>query len=1000
MKEANTKNPTPQKLTDDLKAEEEHSKGLRHFLTAVLKKVAKQAEEWNSFRRYNLMSSLHGPAKNASEGSIAKTSASLPTADPRKEKKDRERGRSGAPNENRDGNKDPKRACNACGRDGHVWEACKVRLGGHPDANPHSHIPWAKSEKGEAWANNPEHPRKTLPTTWTLSGEKLNREGKASRTIVLPLSGDRCTLTCTFKSHHSKTPRKVEVLVDTGSIDLNLISRDCAQQFIQDGSLVEEGKKWRIQSLHGEELANKYVAILLPVRYSNKIEIIPMNATIVDKLPYDFILGRPDIEKYKLLSGRKIPLTGDIQVDHCEIQKLWKKATESQDDGVLYHETHVTEPPTSTQNIRENVEQSSESSSATVTHTNRAVERTSQQATQRRLREGVTPDLSEPSTSFVELGLLDIKRREERLGDKSCNDRGEWVTEDRAETLVTKITQLVEQNVTAQLKTLQEGIKKGQLAQALRSLETQGMCRIDGPRVRGEDLLVDKPRVRGEDPKSTPSYEIIAPVHLLSILGEVPDLEAYCAKMHTIEGKRVHVSELIDSIDDNDEIDYSKEETPWEQSHDVNVDFTFGEDAKAEEVAKVKELLEKYDTVFSNNLTKQPAKLTPLQLKVDESRWKVPQNRRAARPQSMLKNLEIKNQVTKMLDVHLIQPSQAAEKSQVVLAKKPDGTWRFCIDYRALNDATESMGWPIPNIPEMFQRIGAKRPKFFAVMDLTKGFFQAPLDEKSRKYTTFTTWMGNYEFLRVPMGIKGAPPWFQQMIGKVLSGLLHHCCELYIDDVIIFGETFEEFLMNLKQVLDRFRDHGIIVSPKKCKFLMSSIEYLGHKIDEEGISFSQSQKAPVLNFPVPTKAGQLKQFLGMAVYFHSHVKDFSRLAQPLHSKLGKYNKAAKNKVLDLNEEEIEAFVKLQKAIDECPLLYFPDPQAEVILETDASDYGVGAYLYQKDPAGGENRPIAFISKTLQGSQRNWSVPGKEAYAIFHALQKLEHLLRDAFSSTH
>ena len=324
-----------------------------------------------------------------------------------------------------------------------------------------------------------------------------------------------------------------------------------------------------------------------------------MQATIVDKLPYDFILGRPDIEKYKLLSGRKIPLTGDIQVDHCEIQKLWKKATESQDDGVLYHDTHVTEPPTSTQNIRENVEQSSESSSATVTHTNRAVERTSQQATQRRLREGVTPDLSEPSTSFVELGLLDIKRREERLGDKSCNDRGEWVTEDRAETLVTKITKLVEQNVTAQLKTLQEGIKKGQLAQALRSLETQGMCRIDGPRVRGEDLLVDKPRVRGEDPKSTPSYEIIAPVHLLSILGEVPDLEAYCAKMHTIEGKRVHVSELIDSIDDNDEIDYSKEETPWEQSHDVNVDFTFGEDAKGEEVAKVKELLDKYDTVFS-----------------------------------------------------------------------------------------------------------------------------------------------------------------------------------------------------------------------------------------------------------------------------------------------------------------------------------------------------------------------------------------------------------------
>ena len=172
-----------------------------------------------------------------------------------------------------------------------------------------------------------------------------------------------------------------------------------------------------------------------------------------------------------------------------------------QDDGVLYHDTHVTEPPTSTLNIRGNVEQSSgNSSSATVTHTNRAAERTSRQATQRRHREGVTPDLSEPSTSFVELGLLDIKRREENLGDKRCNDSGEWVTEDRAETLVTKITKLVEQNVTAQLKTLQEGIKKGQLAQALRSLETQGICRIEEPRVRGEDSLVDKPRGRGEDP--------------------------------------------------------------------------------------------------------------------------------------------------------------------------------------------------------------------------------------------------------------------------------------------------------------------------------------------------------------------------------------------------------------------------------------------------------------------------------------------------------------------
>ena len=128
-----------------------------------------------------------------------------------------------------------------------------------------------------------------------------------------------------------------------------------------------------------------------------------MQATIVDKLPYDFILGRPDIEKYNLLSGRKIPLTGDIQVDHCEIQKIWENATESQyiDDVLLFEDTHVTETPTHTQKIEGNVEQSSgNNSSVTVTHRNRTAERIARQATQRRLRKGVTPDLCEPWTSL------------------------------------------------------------------------------------------------------------------------------------------------------------------------------------------------------------------------------------------------------------------------------------------------------------------------------------------------------------------------------------------------------------------------------------------------------------------------------------------------------------------------------------------------------------------------------------------------------------------------
>jgi hypothetical protein len=126
-----------------------------------------------------------------------------------------------------------------------------------------------------------------------------------------------------------------------------------------------------------------------------------------------------------------------------------------------------------------------------------------------------------------------------------------------------------------------------------------------------------------------------------------------------------------------------------------------------------------------------------------------------------------------MLEMGIIRPSQSAFWSQVILAPKLNGEWRFSIDYRRLNELTESMGWPIPNIEQSLNRKGEKRPKYFAVMDFTKGFFQAPLDESSSKYTAFATWHGLFEWVRVPMGLKGAPSWFQQQVAtKVLGGLL------------------------------------------------------------------------------------------------------------------------------------------------------------------------------------------------------------------------------------
>ena len=150
----------------------------------------------------------------------------------------------------------------------------------------------------------------------------------------------------------------------------------------------------------------------------------------------------------------------------------------------------------------------------------------------------------------------------------------------------------------------------------------------------------------------------------------------------------------------------------------------------------------------------------------------------------------------------IVQPSQEARNySQVLLTPKPNGKWRFCNDYVAVNTCSKSPGWPLPKIQEMLQRIGSHKAKYYTVMDLTSGYHQAPLAESARIFTAFITFFGIFEWLRVPMGLKGAPAYFQKVLATVvLIGLIQISCELYIDDVLVYGRTFEEFLANLKKV--------------------------------------------------------------------------------------------------------------------------------------------------------------------------------------------------------
>jgi hypothetical protein len=163
-----------------------------------------------------------------------------------------------------------------------------------------------------------------------------------------------------------------------------------------------------------------------------------------------------------------------------------------------------------------------------------------------------------------------------------------------------------------------------------------------------------------------------------------------------------------------------------------------------------------------------------------------------------------------MLKNNVIRKSQASTYSQILLTPKPNNKWRFCVDYRNFNATCKKQGWPIPNIKLMIQRIGqhVPRSKIFGKIDLTSGYHQAPLGESSRALTAFITIIGVFEWLRVPMGLGGAPSYFQQVMATVvLMGLLHICCELYIDDILIHAATETEFLHRTRQIFERFRKH-------------------------------------------------------------------------------------------------------------------------------------------------------------------------------------------------
>ena len=332
---------------------------------------------------------------------------------------------------------------------------------------------------------------------------------------------------------------------------------------------------------------------------------------------------------------------------------------------------------------------------------------------------------------------------------------------------------------------------------------------------------------------------------------------------------------------------------------------------------------------------------------------------------------EVRKLLDEMLQKDVIQPSASPWASPVVLVQKKDGTLRFCVDYRKLNAVTRKDAYPLPRIDETLEALGGS--KWFSTLDLLSGYWQVEMNEQDRSKTAFSTREGLFEFKVMPFGLCNAPATFQRLMDMVLAGVKWSRCLVYLDDIIVMGKSFHHHLLNLRVVIDKLREAGLKMKLSKCAFFRKEVLYLGHKISREGISTDPSKVDAVNKWPTPATVQELQKFLGLTGYYKRYVRNFASIAKPLH------RLTEKGRDFKWTAECAEAFGRLKGLLVSAPILTFPDFNNSFILDTDASEYALGAVLSQE--VEGCERVVAFASRVMNKAERKYSVTRKELLAV-------------------